>query len=295
MTDLDLLKAIGQAADCYLLNCEPKQKHTIYSKSLSLLAACLLLCMAAVFSIALLRPSREPHIPPIASTDTDTTEPSPSESDTAETASSDTVTAASPPFYDRDELYKRQLEALDEANSDLLSAMGGGDPRFDLHYIEEVYNLAYLGVVYRGETPLLEPGILDDWVNNVYLKKSKEEQNALPTLAQAVIELAIPPDDFKAINDARRKRGSGMVLDDKVIDALYAEEAVMKEKLVHPLALYANGEVYSWNEVRALLNDSDFLHSIWHGDLWEYIFRIEGYCQENGDRFDRLFGEVTIG
>ena len=95
--------------------------------------------------------------------------------------------------------------------------------------------------------------IPEDWTENVFLKKSPEEQDALPVMYQAVHELGITKEQLAALNDARKTLGEYMILDDDYINSLYIEdEAEMKRALANPTALYYNGEIYTWNELNSI-------------------------------------------
>ncbi len=98
-------------------------------------------------------------------------------------------------------------------------------------FVDITYNLAYLGHLYDGEITISGQDELDNWVNNVFLKKTAEEQDALPTLYQAVHEIGIKKDDLIALNESRKKLGDEMFLTDEIIDALYLDEAEMLQKL----------------------------------------------------------------
>ena len=145
-------------------------------------------------------------------------------------------------------------QKMDLVNSALKDkgAVGGDDYSFNRRYLDETYDIAYLGKVYDGEIDILPDGALQDWVENRFLKKSPEEQDAMPVMYQAVHELGITKDQLIALNDSRKKLGQYMILDDGYIDSLYADdEAEMKQKLVNPRALYYNGEIYTWDELNS--------------------------------------------
>lgn len=123
-------------------------------------------------------------------------------------------------------------------------ATGGDDSTFNRKYVDVSYDIAYLGKVYDGEPEILPEGALKDWTENVFLKKSPEEQDALPVMYQAVHELGVTKDQLMALNDSRRELGEYMILDDDYINSLYIEdETEMKRALAGPAALYYDGEL----------------------------------------------------
>lgn len=138
--------------------------------------------------------------------------------------------------------------------SDILKengAMGGGSCLLNREYNDETYNLAYLRRVRQDDPVILSGDTLDNWIDDVFLKQSAAEQNALPTLYQAIRYFDIPKASLVALNDSRRAAGSDMVLPNDLIDALYLSETEMKAALVHPLALYYNGQIYTWEALHA--------------------------------------------
>lgn len=160
--------------------------------------------------------------------------------------------------------------------------VGGGDYSFSRKYQDETYDIACLGRLYRDETPLLPEGALSEWTDEVFLKKSPEEQDALPTLYMAVHDLNISKDDLTALNEERKERGSSSVLSDALIDALYLPEEDMKKALVHPCALYHNGEIYTWDELEAMTVDGTTEDVITKEELNQYVDRVVDYCIRSG-------------
>lgn len=132
-------------------------------------------------------------------------------------------------------------------------ATEGDDSTFNRKYVDVSYDIAYLGKVYDGEPEILPEGALKDWTENVFLKKSPEEQDALPVMYQAVHELGVTKDQLTALNNSRRELGEYMILDDDYINSLYIEdEAEMKRALANPTALYYDGDIYTWNELNVV-------------------------------------------
>ncbi len=144
-------------------------------------------------------------------------------------------------------------------------------------YADFTYNLAFLGQVCHDEPKLLEDGVLDTWINEVYLKQTAEEQNAIPDMVQVIRALNIKKEDLVALNDARRSLGeTEMILTDAEINALYIDdEAEMKKALVHPLSLYWEGEIYAWYEIEGAPNTKfDIPEDVWVA----YYNKVVDYC-----------------
>ena len=90
-----------------------------------------------------------------------------------------------------------------------------------------------------------------DWVDNVYLKKSDEERNALPAVYQAIVELGISEEDFRKKNEEYIDYPD-MLISEEMLSALYSEDInEMKRLLADPWALYYDGEVYAFDEMYA--------------------------------------------
>lgn len=88
-----------------------------------------------------------------------------------------------------------------------------------------------------------------EWVDNVYLKKSDKEMNALPAVYQAIVELDISEEDLRKKNDEYSDYPD-MYLSEEIISALYLKDVnEMKRLLTHPWALYYDGEVYAFDEM----------------------------------------------
>lgn len=142
------------------------------------------------------------------------------------------------------------------------------------------YDIAYLGKVYDGEPEILPDGALNDWIENVFLKKSPEEQDALPVMYQAVHELGVTKERLKALNDVRKTLGEYMILDDDYISSLYIEdEAEMKCALANPTALYYDGEIYTWNELNSA---PDVVSRIPKDVMDAYISGVIAYLETSG-------------
>ena len=96
----------------------------------------------------------------------------------------------------------------------------------------------------------------EDWYVNVYLSLSPEEAIQLPTLYQMINAFGISKNDL--IRENENYIGSSNHLDEYVIDALYQEEALMMYLLRHPLALYFDGEIYTYYQMRGSIVVSIF-------------------------------------
>ncbi len=152
--------------------------------------------------------------------------------------------------------------------------IGGSDYTFSRKYIEKVYNI-YLASQIVGQEAR------DEWVNNVLLVKSPEEQGALPTIYQMIHDLNIPKEDFIAEND-KYVDYPGMYFSEDIISALYLEDIEeMKKQLVNPLALYYEGEIYTFDELSQSQN-AQMAANIPADVMSEYLGYIETVCDENG-------------
>ena len=90
-----------------------------------------------------------------------------------------------------------------------------------------------------------------DWVDNVYLKKSNEEMEALPAIYQAIVELGISEEDFRNKNEEYSDYPD-MYFSEEMISALYSDDVnEMKRLLVDPWALYYDGEIYVFDKMYA--------------------------------------------
>ena len=147
-------------------------------------------------------------------------------------------------------------------------AVGGSDYTFARKYIDEVYNIQVASEVVGRE-------VRDDWVNNVYLKKSAEEQNLLPDIYQMIVDLKISKEDLIKKNN----EFDGIYLSDATIDALYLEDVeAMKQALMSPLALYYNTEIYTFDQISQNPQSIDAPAEI----LSEYFDKIAEFCEQEG-------------
>ncbi|MBQ5755185.1 MAG: hypothetical protein IIV90_05905 [Oscillospiraceae bacterium] len=162
------------------------------------------------------------------------------------------------------------LPPADNEPAELLPAdppKGGGDHSFDREYRDELYDV-YIADCIVGR----EAG--DAWANQVFLKKSPQEQDALPTLYQIIVDLNIPKEALEAKNEEL-----GGELTREVIDALYLEDVeAMKQALTNPLALYYGGEIYTFDELAGGETAADIPAEVLEG----YFAKIEAYCWESG-------------
>ena len=65
-----------------------------------------------------------------------------------------------------------------------IPAIGGSDYTFLRKYIDEVYNIHLASVVVGREA-------CQEWVDNVYLKRTVEEQEGIPPIYQIIVNLEI--------------------------------------------------------------------------------------------------------
>ena len=173
-------------------------------------------------------------------------------------------------------------------------AIGGGSTFLIMEYMEETYNVAYLGAVTRQENGVVSQEELDRWVNEVYLQQNIEAQNELPTLYQAIRDLCVSKEEFVALNDGRKAEDSSMALSDEIVDALFLSEDEMKKVLVHPCALYYEGNIYTWTELSKTSVEDIINQGIPGEVLQSYVDNLVRYCVANGfiseSHISRYFG-----
>ena len=163
-------------------------------------------------------------------------------------------------------------EAAAESSEDTYAeapAVGGSDYSFLRKYIDEVYNIQVASEVVGKEA-------CDEWVDNVFLKKSAEEQEALPPIYQMIVDLEISKEDLIKKNN----ENDGIYLTAETIDALYLEDIEeVKKALMSPLALYHEGEIYVFEE---LSKNTSKAVDIPTEILDEYFDYIETVCEQEG-------------
>ena len=163
-------------------------------------------------------------------------------------------------------------EAAAESSEDTYAeapAVGGSDYSFLRKYIDEVYNIHLASLVVGREA-------CQEWVDNVLLKKSAEEQEAIPPIYQIIVDLEISKEDLIKKNNEK----GGIYLSAETIDALYLEDIEeVKKALMSPLALYHEGEIYVFEELSKNTSEAvDIPTEI----LDEYFDYIETVCEQEG-------------
>ena len=150
-----------------------------------------------------------------------------------------------------------------------IPAIGGSDYTFLRKYIDEVYNIHLASEVVGREA-------CQEWVDNVYLKRTAEEQEAIPPIYQIIVDLEISKEDLIQKNNEK----GGIYLSAETIDALYQEDIEeVKKALMSPLALYHEGEIYTFEELsRKIRMAVDIPTEI----LDEYFDFIEKVCEQEG-------------
>jgi len=130
----------------------------------------------------------------------------------------------------------------------------------------------------------------DKWVNDVYLKQSPKEMDALPALYQMIKYFSIPKEAMVELSDSYKAKGhDAMVMPRYVIEALYVDEKTMMKALVSPLALYHNGMVSTINELRHMTADEIRKTGIPPEELRRFAERIDPIIRENvGDKLYEL-------
>ncbi len=148
-------------------------------------------------------------------------------------------------------------------------AVGGSDYTFLRKYIDEVYNIHLASEVVGREA-------CQEWVDNVLLKKSAEEQEAIPPIYQIIVDLEISKEDLIKKNN----ENDGIYLSTETIDALYLEDIEeVKKALMSPLALYHEGEIYVFEE---LSKNTSAGVDIPTEILKEYFDYIQTVCEQEG-------------
>jgi hypothetical protein len=160
---------------------------------------------------------------------------------------------------------------------------------FDREFLDDTYNIAWLGPLYEGETGLVTEQALDDWTNNVFLKKTQPEQDALPTLAQAVRDLGISQEALTTLNNKRKAREGEMVLSDGIIEALYLDEPEMKERLSATFRYSFGGESYTWEEIAKMTRAELDAIGLDEQGLSAYLDRVVRVCIDQG-----ILDETTL-
>ena len=171
-----------------------------------------------------------------------------------------------------DSQYKMHIMILDKSNEETsteIPAIGGSDYTFLRKYIDEVYNIDLASVVVGREA-------CQEWVDNVYLKRTVEEQEGIPPIYQIIVDLEISKEDLIQKNNGK----GGIYLSAETIDALYQEDIEeVKKALMSPLALYHEGEIYTFEELsRKIRMAVDIPTEI----LDEYFDFIEKVCEQEG-------------
>lgn len=169
--------------------------------------------------------------------------------------------------------------AADEGEN--IPNMGGYD---DLarKYIDFVYNI-YYGTLVVGQEKT------DQWVDNVFLKQSPEAQESIPPLYQMIQYFSVKKEELISVNNQFKEPDSLMRMPEYVINALFdGNDSTMKQSLVSPLALYHEGEIYTWNDITlAITNESNTdinkkIHNIPKDIIESYINRMSSIFEENG-------------
>ena len=154
-----------------------------------------------------------------------------------------------------------------EASTEI-PAIGGSDYTFLRKYIDEVYNIHLASEVVGRE-------VCQEWVDNVYLKRTAEEQEGIPPIYQIIVDLEISKEDLIQKN----KEHDGIYLSDETIDALYQEDIEeVKKALMSPFALYYEGEIYTYDEFAETHVEADIPAET----LDEYFDFIEKVCEQEG-------------
>lgn len=161
-----------------------------------------------------------------------------------------------------------------EETQNEIPKIGGSDYAFSRKYIDKVYDI-YLASQIVGQEAR------EEWVNNVLLAKSPSEQVEIPPLYQMIHDLNISKEDFIAKN-AENIDTPGMYFSDDIISALYLDDIEeMKKQLANPLALYYEGEIYTFDELSDSQN-TRMAANIPTDVMNDYLEYIKIVCEENG-------------
>lgn len=260
MTDKDLFKAFGKISSEYVLEASPDNIRRTKKMSLKWIPLAACICVIAIVGILALPEAKKtlenPIVPdPYVNTEQPWTPPE--KVDPPVASSPDVNIPVIPP----------DDNPVTPPDNPVTPPIGGSDTTFSREFIDEVYNL-----VVCDEAVGREVG--DKWVNEVFLKLSPEEQNALPNVYMMIADLNIPRE---ALEEANERLG-GDELQESTIDALYCGDIEeMKKALMCPLALYHEGEIYTFDEVRAKRYDE-----IPKDIITDYLDFIESECDKNG-------------
>ena len=280
MTDKDLFKAFGKISPEYILEASPdniKRSRTMSLKWIPI-AACF--CIIAVVTILALPRVNDPigvsiDGPTVSPIEPDVEKPwTPPEDVDPPVASSPDVNLPETPPDDKpvtppddNPVTPPDNPVTPPEDNPVTPPIGGSDTTFSRDYIDEVYNLVVCDEAIGRE-------VGDKWVNEVFLKLSPEEQNALPNVYMMIADLNIPRE---ALEEANMRLG-GNELQPSTIDALYCGDIEeMKKALMSPLALYHEGEIYTFDEIRANRYDE-----IPKDVIVDYLDFIESECDKNG-------------
>ncbi|MBE6687906.1 MAG: hypothetical protein E7588_01360 [Ruminococcaceae bacterium] len=143
--------------------------------------------------------------------------------------------------------------------------VGGSDYTFSREWMDETYNLYIASVVVGRESS-------ENWVNEVFLKKTPQEMDALPNIYMMIVDLGISKEDLIKANN---EYGSGD-LTPEMIDALYLDDVEdVKKALMNPNALYCNGNVYTFDKIK---NSNGAFTEIPVEVLADYLNDIQELC-----------------
>ena len=233
-----------------------KRKNNVWWVKWGTIAACfvvLVLCSSVVK-----RYHVPPIVPPVEPSTTEPSAPEPSTTEPSSTGHSNESETSSEPSFATSETEPHTEE----------SPVGGGDYTFLRKYIDEVYNIQLASEVVGREA-------CDEWVNNVFQKKSAEEQEGIPPIYQIIVELEIPKEELIKKNNEL----DGIYLSAATIEALYLEDIEeVKKALMSPFALYYEGEIYTYDEFAESRVEADIPAET----LDEYFDYIQEICVQEG-------------
>ncbi len=195
---------------------------------------------AAVILVAVLIGTRAGRNMPVLPPDSgDVTVPQDITSSVSQPTTPPPAVTSEPPVTTVDDTSQSTTVTEPEISDDTPS-IGGGDYTFVRRYVEEAENI-YIAAQIVGQEAR------NDWVDNVYLTMTPEEQSELPELYRIIHDLNIPKEDFIEENE-KYAEYPGTYYSEEVIEALYLDDIdEMKKRLVNPTALYYDGEIYTFD------------------------------------------------
>ncbi|MFA5658642.1 MAG: hypothetical protein WC900_05100 [Oscillospiraceae bacterium] len=174
------------------------------------------------------------------------------------------------------------------------NAVGGYD-ELSRKYYEHGYDIYCCDVILGNEA-------VEEWVNNIFLKKSQKDMSSTPTLYQAVKELGISKEQLlKYNNDMEAQNAASQMIPDFLIDALYLEDVNEINKIfTGEYGFYSNGTVYSFNDLALMGIDGIKEKGFDKAELKSYFEKmqriiLEDYYLNSYEKFSLDYGDLFNG